>query len=61
MREARILELPAMTDRKRFHCFTAALLFAAALAAGCASTTLQSTWVDPAFTGGPFKISSSSA
>ena len=24
-------------------------------AAGCASTTLQSTWIDPGFTGGPFK------
>jgi len=28
---------------------------AAILLAGCASTTLQSTWVDPGFTGGPFK------
>ncbi len=28
---------------------------AVALLASCASTTLQSTWVDPTFTGGPFK------
>ena len=44
-----------MTSRKRFHCFTAVLVLAAALAAGCASTTLQSTWMDPGYTGTPFK------
>jgi hypothetical protein len=44
-----------MTDRKCFHCFTATLVLAVALAAGCASTTLQSTWMDPGYTGGPFK------
>ena len=26
-----------------------------AVAAGCASTTLQSEWRDPAYTGGPFR------
>ena len=44
-----------MTSRKRFHCFTAVFVVAAAMAAGCASTTLQSTWMDPGYTGGPFK------
>ena len=34
---------------------TVAMAVAVGLLAGCASTTLQSTWVDPAFTGGPFK------
>jgi len=33
----------------------AAAAGAVVLLAGCASTTLQSTWVDPGFTGGPFK------
>jgi hypothetical protein len=43
-----------MKDHMRFH--SAALAFLACLlAVGCASTTLQSTWVDPGYTGGPFK------
>jgi hypothetical protein len=33
----------------------AAAFGALVLLASCASTTLQSTWVDPTFTGGPFK------
>ena len=44
-----------MTDRTRFLSFAAAAFVAALLVAGCASTTLQSTWMDPGFTGGPFK------
>ena len=31
------------------------LVAGAWLAAGCASTTLQSTWLDPGYKGGPFK------
>ena len=52
---ARYPELSAMTDRTRFLSFAAAAFVAALLVAGCASTTLQSTWMDPGFTGGPFK------
>jgi hypothetical protein len=33
----------------------ATALLAVLVVAGCATTTLQSTWSDPAFTGGPFK------
>lgn len=33
----------------------AAVFLVALLAAGCASTTLQSTWMDPGYTGGPFR------
>jgi hypothetical protein len=43
--------------RNRMHVQAMALATAVVvgLLTGCASTTLQSTWVDPAFTGGPFK------
>ena len=44
-----------MKNRKRRVLIAAATFLAALLAAGCASTTLQSTWMDPGFTGGPFK------
>lgn len=45
-----------MIDRRHVLLVAAAAAFVAALGvAGCASTTLQSTWSDPAFTGGPFK------
>ena len=44
-----------MNLRKRFVAFAATAFVAALLCAGCASTTLQSTWMDPGFTGGPFK------
>ena len=44
-----------MTERKRLFPSAAAALLAAVVAAGCASTTLQSTWMDPGYTGGPFK------
>ena len=43
-----------MTRRKIHVSFVAATFLAVLLAAGCASTTLQSTWMDPGFTGGPF-------
>jgi hypothetical protein len=42
-----------MKNRKRFNSW--ATLLAGLLAVACASTTLQSTWVDPGYTGGPFK------
>ena len=44
-----------MIQHKRFVAFAAATFVATLLGAGCASTTLQSTWMDPGFTGGPFK------
>jgi hypothetical protein len=45
-----------MIDRKRCPPSVAAAAFVAILLiAGCASTTLQSTWSDPSFTGGPFR------
>jgi hypothetical protein len=44
-----------MFHRKHFVFLAAAMFVAALLAAGCASTTLQSIWIDPGFTGGPFK------
>jgi hypothetical protein len=45
-----------MIERLRFLLQSAAaVLGAALLVASCASTTLQSTWMDPAYAGGPFK------
>jgi hypothetical protein len=44
-----------MIYRKCRLSFAVAAFLAVLLAAGCASTTLQSTWMDPGFTGGPFK------
>lgn len=44
-----------MKNRTCFISWAALALVASLLAAGCASTTLQSTWVDPGYTGGPFK------
>jgi len=44
-----------MTEPMRFRLLAGAMFLAAMAAAGCASTTLQSTWMDPGFTGGPFK------
>ena len=44
-----------MTQRKRFVASAAATFVAVLVGAGCASTTLQSTWTDPGFTGGPFR------
>lgn len=45
-----------MFDLKRSLSIAAAAAFVAALVlAGCASTTLQSTWSDPTFSGGPFR------
>ena len=43
-----------MKDRTRFNSL-AVVYVAGLLAVGCASTTLQSTWADPGYTGGPFK------
>ncbi len=43
-----------MVNRMHMQVFAAAA-GALVLLASCASTTLQSTWVDPTFTGGPFK------
>jgi hypothetical protein len=44
-----------MRQSVRFRFLAAAAFIAAIVAAGCASTTLQSVWSDPGFTGGPFK------
>ncbi len=44
-----------MTNRKSTQVVAGAAAAAMILLAGCASTTLQSTWSDPGFTGGPFK------
>lgn len=45
-----------MLERKLSLPIAAVAAFVAALAlAGCASTTLQSTWSDPTFSGGPFR------
>jgi hypothetical protein len=44
-----------MNNRKLFNSLAALACFACLLIAGCASTTLQSTWMDPGYTGGPFK------
>jgi hypothetical protein len=44
-----------MTLMTRSLSLAAAAIFATLMLAGCASTTLQSTWMDPGFTGGPFK------
>jgi hypothetical protein len=40
---------------RKFLAHTITVLAALVLAAGCASTTLQSEWRDPAYTGGPFR------
>ena len=44
-----------MTESVRCRRLAAVASLATLIAAGCASTTLQSTWSDPGFTGGPFK------
>ena len=44
-----------MKNRKRFNSWAALGLLVGLLVVGCASTTLQSTWVNPGYTGGPFK------
>jgi hypothetical protein len=47
-------EFAAMSLSRRSFALALASV-AAAIAAGCASTSIQSTWSDPAYTGGPFK------
>jgi hypothetical protein len=44
-----------MSTRTHAQVLAGAAAGAAILLAACASTTLQSTWSDPSFTGGPFK------
>lgn len=44
-----------MTNRMPWQQPAVALAGVAVLLAACASTTLQSTWVDPAYTGGPVR------
>ena len=44
-----------MSNRLPLHIIAGAAAGAAILLASCQSTTIQSTWVDPSFTGGPFK------
>jgi len=44
-----------MPNRTLVQIGAAAAAGAAIFLASCASTTLQSTWMDPSFTGGPFK------
>jgi hypothetical protein len=44
-----------MPNRMLVHIGAAAAAGALVLLASCASTSIQSTWMDPSFTGGPFK------
>src|SRR5215831_20259452 len=44
-----------MPNRLPMQFMAAAAAGAAILLSSCQSTTIQSTWVDPNFTGGPFK------
>ena len=44
-----------MTQPVRRRLLAAAVSLAAMVAAGCASTTLQSTWKDPGYSEGPFR------
>jgi hypothetical protein len=44
-----------MPNRMLVHIGTAAAAGVLVLLASCASTSIQSTWMDPSFTGGPFK------
>src|SRR5215475_8176370 len=44
-----------MSNRTLVQLGAAAAAGAVVFLASCASTTLQSTWMDPSFTGGPFK------
>jgi len=51
----RLTEDVVMKNRRRFNSWAALGFLVGLLVVGCASTTLQSTWVDPGYTGGPFK------